>query len=240
MNQENKSNIALWTTIITGLFGLCAVVVTVVGPKVVDVYFASSPTPTTQINLDTMVALTLTAYAPITIPIGNPQLPTNTPEVAQPGITEASSPVPPTTAPQSPPTIPPTVPTVERISIKGKILNIDLPNFATNPVRGSITFNNNSEIASTRRLMVYLSVRDQSGTQWKNSDPQLLLTLQPGEQFCDIYPAEYNTANFYLGFQSHCGVSDACSYNVEGNRLWVTIGNVEVVIAPQGVACPTR
>ena len=126
-----------------------------------------------------------------------------------------------------------------RVSIKGNVLRIDLPEWAPDPARGSISFNKDDEIAQMRELTAHLTVRDETAAQWQESDPILVLRLLPGERLCSIVPAEHNTRNFYLGFQAHCASSDACSYNIEGKRLWATIGNVEVILAPQGVQCPS-
>lgn len=150
---------------------------------------------------------------------------------------------PPRPLPTVPPTPPPTTTStlsLQRVSIKGTVLSIDLPNWATDPVRGSITFNKDDEIAKTGKMMVYLSVRNEQRTKWIDSEPEVILELHSGEQFCSIVPAEHNTTNFYLGFQAHCASSDACSYNIEGKRLWATIDNAEAVIAPRGVQCPDR
>jgi hypothetical protein len=150
----------------------------------------------------------------------------------------------PTSPIVTPAPLPPPIPTptlgLRRFPLKGMVLGIDLPSFVTNPVRGSITFNRNDEIASTGKLTVRLSIRNETGSQWKESDPELVLELHPGEQLCSIEPAAYNTANFWLGLEAHCASSDACSYNIDNNRLWATIGNVEVVIAPPGGQCPNR
>jgi hypothetical protein len=155
-------------------------------------------------------------------------------------LTGPGSPIPQPT--QIPIRIPTPTPGLRRVSIKGIILDIDLPDWITDPsnVRGSITFNSNDEIASTGKLTVRLSIRNENGSRWKESVPKPVLELRSGEHLCSIEPAAYNTASFYLGLKAHCDSSDSCSYNIEGNRLWATIGNVEVVIAPQGVQCPNR
>jgi hypothetical protein len=131
-------------------------------------------------------------------------------------------------------------PGLMKVPVRGKVLRIDLPDWATDPVRGSITFNRNDEITASGKLMVYLTIRDEQSIRWLNSEPEPVLELHSGEKLCGIVPAEYNSTNYWLGFQAHCASNDACSYNIEGRRLWVTINDIEIIIAPQEVQCPER
>ncbi|MEM7116301.1 MAG: hypothetical protein AAF614_27955, partial [Chloroflexota bacterium] len=152
----------------------------------------------------------------------------------------------PTSSPASTQTPTPTpTPSLRIYQISGNVLGIDLPEWVTNPVRGSVTFNRIDEINETKQLTARLSIRDESGVLWEESEPELILTLNPGEQFCKVVPGEFNKReedgtplNYWVGFQAHCEPTNTCSYNMEGQRLWVTVHNVEILIAPVGADCP--
>ena len=130
-------------------------------------------------------------------------------------------------------------PITQSYSLDGIVLSVDLPSWATNPVRGSISFSKDEEIIETGTLMAFVSIRNEDSSMWVNSDPRLLLQLSPGEKLCSITRADHNSSNYWLGFQAHCNSTDACSYNIEENsRLWATIGKVEVIVAQNGGECP--
>jgi predicted Ser/Thr protein kinase len=133
-------------------------------------------------------------------------------------------------------------PAVKRISLAGRVLSIELPPWITTPIRASITFNRNDEIEATRTLTMRLTLRNDTGELRKESDRRAVLELQPGERFCHVEPAAFNTVNYWLGFQTHCATIGACSYQIEDTRngklLYATIHAAHVVIAPPGVDCP--
>jgi hypothetical protein len=239
--DEKSDSKATWATpqgiavIITAITGCIAAI----GAIVVPIYLANQK--------ETAVPIEVSASAPAAL------MDTFTPVIATVDpITYAFTPAPADTLPVPPaytftntvvfiPTFthtPTSVPALRTEWIEGRVLSIDLPGWAPSPVRGSVTFNKNSEIASTGTITVQLSVRNESSTQWVESTPVALLTLGQGERLCSISPAEFNSANYYLGFQAHCANQVGCSYNIENNRLWVTIIGVGILIAPQGVQCP--
>jgi hypothetical protein len=234
--------------ILTAMAGL----IVAVGGIIVPIYQATPkptlPVPTISVSLNTEpVSISL----PLDTVTSRPEptytyTPTNTLIPSSTSTSTNTVTNTPTLIPTNTATLPPPptytsspLPKIKKISIEAKTASIELPSWVSDPVRGSITFNDNDEIARTGIITFRLSVRDTQGSRWKESSPKTLITLEPGEKFCSITPAEYNTANYYLGLQAHCYPgSDMCSYNVEGNLLRATIGKVNMVIAPPGVQCP--
>jgi hypothetical protein len=131
---------------------------------------------------------------------------------------------------------------VRRINLNGETLSIEAPEWVQEPVRGSITFNETEEITRIGKVKAYLVVRTENS--WKKnakSKPIELVRLRSREKLCGIEKAANNGTNYYLGFQAHCkSVKPTCSYQWEGRRLWVTVGDVKVVLAAKYRNCPDR
>lgn len=128
-------------------------------------------------------------------------------------------------------------PRVRRVSIEGAVLGGRMPSWVPDPPRGSITFNKDTEINATGRITARLDFRNADGSKWQSTTPIKIMNLRGNERLCKITRAGHDI-KYWLGFQAHCASSNACSYNIERNTLWATIGKVDVVLAPAGVQCP--
>lgn len=128
-------------------------------------------------------------------------------------------------------------PLLRQVSIEGHVLSGILPAWVPDPPRGSITFNKDTEIAATGRLTAHLTFRSEDRSKWATTTPVTILDLRQDERFCKITRAEHDV-KYWLGFQAHCKESSSCSYNVENNKLWATIGDIDVILAQPGAECP--
>jgi len=138
------------------------------------------------------------------------------------------------------------------ISLERKVFAIEMPNFVnrTTP-RGSIVFTPTDEMNRSGVISASLNVRSDGGDTWEHGRLHELAQLPHDKRLCEIQGASLNedAGRYYFGLQAHCVQKVAgssghlqapCSFNIEGDTMWATLGPGDQVVArlaEQGTSC---